>query len=78
MLAKCLQHQLLATMQSVNRGIKQAGFYVLKGNAIAALCELDFIDNPERELYLNENIEEMAHAISRGITDYAQEIEVWD
>lgn len=77
-LAKCLQHQLLATMHSTNRGVKEAGFYVLKCNAIAALCELDFIDNPPREDFMNDHIEEMAHAIARGITDYSQEVEAWD
>lgn len=73
-LAKCLQHQLLTTMHSVNRGIKEAGFYVLKCNAIAALVELDFISNPAREDYLNTHVEEMAHAISRGITDFVEEV----
>ena len=77
-LAECIQKQLVDTMQSVDRGIKEAGFQVLTCEAIAALVELDFIDNQEREIYLNNNIEKMAHAVARGITDYVKEIDVWD
>lgn len=85
-LAMSMQHQLLSTMHSRNRGIKEGRWTVISRTWMpACLCELDFIDNPEREKYLNEHIEEMGHAIARGITDffvrmkdYVDETEVWD
>lgn len=86
LLAMSLQHQLLSTMRSRNRGIKEGRWTVITKTWMpACLCELDFIDRPDREKYLNEHIEEMGHAIARGITDYFErlkghvdESEVWD
>lgn len=75
-LAKCIQHQLLTTMHSQNRGLKQKGYWVLvHTDAPAALAEIDFIDNPKREQYIREHIAEIGHALSRGITDYFNEME---
>lgn len=71
-LADCIQNQLLDTMDSVDRGLKDGSWlYVLKyTDMTAVLVELDFISNPDREKYLNENKKAMAHAIARGVTDY--------
>ena len=70
-LAKCIQDQLLSTMNSVDRGLKTAGYYVLKHTDMpAVLTEIDFISNPSKEDYMNQNKDIIAHAIARGITDY--------
>ena len=74
-LAGYIQSQLLDTMESVDRGVKEAGYYVIKyTDAPAVLVELDFISNPEREDYLNNNIKETGDAIARGITDYVSSL----
>lgn len=76
-LADCIQSQLVNTMNSINRGIKvdtsryTNGFAVLRLTDMpAVLTEVDFIDNPNREYYINTNKDLIAHAIARGITDY--------
>lgn len=72
LLAECVQHQLVDTMESVDRGIKEGNkLYVIRRTvAPAILTELGFISNAREEKYLNEHKKVMAHAIARGITDY--------
>ena len=71
-LAKCVQSQLVNSMKSVDRGLKDGSWlYVLKHTAMpAVLTELDFINNPHREKYMNDHKALMAHAIARAVTDY--------
>ena len=76
-LAQYIQDQLVQTMKTTDRGIKvdtdryRSGFAVLRDtDAPAALVELAFISNLTEEYYMNTHIEEMAHAVARGITDY--------
>ena len=76
-LAQYIQDQLVQTMETTDRGIKvdtdryRSGFAVLRDtDAPAALVELAFISNLTEEYYMNTHIEEMAHAVARGITDY--------
>ena len=70
-LATTILNQLINTMDSTNRGVKEAGYYVIRHTDMTAvLVEVDFISNPKIEDYMNQNIEHIAHAISRGITDY--------
>ena len=71
-LAGCIQRQLVDTMGSIDRGIKDGShLYVLKHTTMpAVLTELGFISNKQEEIYLNEHKRVMAHAIARGITDY--------
>lgn len=70
-LAEAIQRQLTDTIDTVDRGVKEAGFYVLKyTDCPAALIEVAFIDNEEDEQMLLAKKDEIARAIARGITDY--------
>ncbi|MDE6513183.1 MAG: N-acetylmuramoyl-L-alanine amidase [Muribaculaceae bacterium] len=56
-----------------NRGVLQAGFWVLHASAMpSVLIELDFICNPTCEKYLNskEGVSQMAQAIADAILQY--------
>lgn len=57
-----------------NRGVLQAGFWVLHASAMpAVLIELDFICNPEAEKFLasDAGVNKMARAIADAILDYS-------
>jgi N-acetylmuramoyl-L-alanine amidase len=57
----------------VNRGVKQAGFYVLGGAAMPAiLVEIGFLTNPkeEKKLATPEHREASARAIFAGLAEY--------
>nr|WP_092069538.1 N-acetylmuramoyl-L-alanine amidase [Dendrosporobacter quercicolus]NSL47509.1 N-acetylmuramoyl-L-alanine amidase [Dendrosporobacter quercicolus DSM 1736]SDL92324.1 N-acetylmuramoyl-L-alanine amidase [Dendrosporobacter quercicolus] len=72
-LAGCIQRQIVNSLGTVDRGVKTAGFYVLKNtDCPAVLVELAFISNPEDEVLLADagKRDEFARAIARGITDY--------
>lgn len=71
-LANNIHAQLIDTMQTMDRGLKDGNWlYVLKNTTMpAALVEIGFISNFEEEQYINDNKTKIAHAISRGITDY--------
>ena len=61
-----------------NRGVKQAGFYVLGGAAMpAVLIEIGFVTNPKEERKLRESRyrDDIARAIVDGIAEYKQH---WD
>lgn len=71
-LAACIQKQLIGAIDTIDRGTKEAGFYVLKHtNAPAALVEIAFIDNRDDETLLLEHQDDIARAIARGVTDYS-------
>jgi N-acetylmuramoyl-L-alanine amidase len=56
-----------------NRGVKQAGFYVLGGAAMpAVLIEIGFVTNPREERRLKESRyrDEIAGAIFSGLAEY--------
>ena len=56
-----------------NRGVKQAGFYVLGGAAMpAVLIEIGFVTNPKEERRLRDGRyrDEIARAIFAGIAEY--------
>lgn len=70
-LASCIQSQLVASIPTIDRGVKEAGFYVLKNtDCTAVLVECAFIDNYEDENLLIYNRDDIARAIARGVTDY--------
>ena len=72
-LANCIQNQIIKTMETGDRGIKEGNFAVLRNtNCPAVLVELCFISNPEEELLLADPAQQdkFAAAIARGITDY--------
>jgi N-acetylmuramoyl-L-alanine amidase len=61
------------TLRIANRGVKQAGFYVLGGAAMPAiLVEIGFVTNPREERRLKETRyrEEIARAILTGLAEY--------
>ena len=71
--AEIVQDSMTRSLQLVNRGVKQAGFYVLGGAAMPAiLLEIGFLTNPkeEKKLAAGEYRESVARAILAGITDY--------
>ena len=71
-LATCIHNQITEELpELVDRGVKTAGFYVIKyTNAPAALVEMAFIDNNEDAIILRDKKDNFARAIARGITDY--------
>jgi len=72
-LAETVQDSMTRSLQLVNRGVKQAGFYVLGGAAMPAiLVEIGFLTNPreEKKLSTAEYRESVARAILAGLTDY--------
>lgn len=70
-LAHHIQSQIVASIGTVDRGVKEAGFYVLKHtNCPAVLVECAFIDNVYDEALLIEREDDFARAIARGVTDY--------
>jgi len=57
----------------VNRGVRQAGFYVLRGAKMpAVLVECAFLSNKREERLLNKNsfCDKISKTIFNGITDY--------
>lgn len=70
-LADAIRKQLTVAIDTIDRGVKEAGFYVLKyTDCPAALVECAFIDNADDEKLLLTHQDEFARAIARGITDY--------
>ena len=70
-LAHRIQSQIVTSLATANRGVKEAGFYVLKHTKMtAALVETAFIDNKGDEQLLLDRADDFARAIARGVTDY--------
>lgn len=72
-LASEVQNQFENRVSRHNRGVRQAGFYVLyKTTMPSILIELGFLSNPEEEKFLNsvQGQEYMASAVYRAIKDY--------
>ncbi len=77
-LAEVVQDSITRSLKLPNRGVKQAGFYVLGGAAMpAVLIEIGFVTNPAEERRLRENRyrDEIARAIFVGIAEYKRQ---WD
>ena len=77
-LAEIVQDSVTQTLRIGNRGVKQAGFYVLGGAAMPAiLLEIGFVTNPREERKLKESRyrDELARAIFAGIVEYKRH---WD
>ncbi|HYE92886.1 MAG TPA: N-acetylmuramoyl-L-alanine amidase [Terriglobales bacterium] len=77
-LAEVVQDSMTRSLRIPNRGVKQAGFYVLGGAAMPAiLIEIGFVTNPREERRLRESRyrDEIARAIFAGIADYKKQ---WD
>lgn len=72
--AQMAQKELTTTAERADRGVLQAGFWVLLASAMpAALVELDFICNPTSEQFLNSSKgkDKMASALTNAIVEYA-------
>lgn len=75
-LAECIQNQIVTALGTTDRGVKGAqpgvnGLYVLTNtDAVAVLVELAFISNTDDCLLLQQNQDDFARAIARGITDF--------
>lgn len=70
-LAHHIQSQIVTSLATTNRGVKEAGFYVLKHTkCTAVLVETAFIDNKGDEQLLLDKTDDFARAIARGVTDY--------
>ena len=72
-LAETVLDSMTRSLRLVNRGVKQAGFFVLGGAAMPAiLIEIGFLTNPkeERKLATPEYREATARAIFAGLTEY--------
>lgn len=75
-LASCIQDQIVNSLDTVDRGIKEAmpgrnGLYVLTNTDMpAVLVELAFISNEDDEILLQSGQDDFARAIARGVTDY--------
>lgn len=71
--AKAVQQQLAKTAGRRDRGVHQAGFWVLWATSMpSALIELDFICNPNSAKYLasEQGQDKLAEGIATAITDY--------
>ena len=77
-LAEIVHDSVTQTLRMSNRGVKQAGFYVLGGAAMPAiLLEIGFVTNPKEERRLKDarHRDEIARAIVAGLAEYKRN---WD
>jgi N-acetylmuramoyl-L-alanine amidase len=77
-LAEVVHDSMTQSLRIANRGVKQAGFYVLGGAAMPAiLIEIGFVTNPREERRLKEPKyrDEIARAILAGLAEYKR---AWD
>ncbi len=76
--ADYIQTKLINSSKRVDRGVRQAGFLVLRATAMpSVLVELGFISNREEEKALNNDDKQIenAEAIYQGIIDYIHSLE---
>ena len=71
-LAQCIQDQIVNSLGTLDRGVKEMPqLIVLKHtNMPAVLVETAFISNDDDANLLANNQDDFARAIARGITDY--------
>jgi len=77
-LSELIQEQFEARVQRANRGVKQAGFYVLWGASMpAVLVELGFLTNREEAAFLKSEPGQdyLASAIYRAVRAYKEQYE---
>lgn len=72
-LAKLVQKRTCATAGRQNKGVKQAGFLVLRETSMpSCLIELGFISTPDEEQFLNSEsgVEKLGNGIYQAFVDY--------
>ena len=72
-LAKLVQKRTCATAGRQNKGVKQAGFLVLRETSMpSCLIELGFISTPDEERFLNsqDGVEKLGKGIYQAFVDY--------
>jgi N-acetylmuramoyl-L-alanine amidase len=72
-LAKLVQKRTCATAGRQNKGVKQAGFLVLRETSMpSCLIELGFISTPDEESFLNssDGVEKLGKGIYQAFVDY--------
>jgi N-acetylmuramoyl-L-alanine amidase len=77
-LASQIQSQYKGSINRIDRGVKEAGFWVLFMTTMpSVLTETGFITHPEEEKYLNskEGQDKIASSIFRACSDYIADIE---
>jgi len=77
-LASKIQSQFRKQIKRYDRGVKQAGFWVLYMTTMpSVLTELGFISNPSEEKYLNskQGQDDLAMAIYNACRDYIEEVD---
>lgn len=77
-LASKIQTQYTDNNKRFDRGVKQAGFWVLYNTTMpSVLTEVGFISNPDEEKYMNskEGQDNIASALFRACRDYINEID---
>ena len=75
-LAKYIQRRTCASAGRTNKGVKQAGFLVLRETSMpSCLIELGFISTPDEEQFLNSSsgVEQMAQGIYQAFVDYKKQ-----
>ncbi len=76
--ADFIQKKMIQTSKRNDRGVRQAGFLVLRATTMpSVLVELGFISNKDEEKYLNNNDNQvkLATAIFNGIKEYKHELD---
>jgi len=75
-LAKYVQRRTCASSGRQNKGVKQAGFLVLRETSMpSCLIELGFISTPDEERYLNSNsgVIQLGRGIYQAFLDYRRQ-----
>lgn len=69
------QHSLVGDAGRADRGVRQAGFWVLWATSMpAVLVELDFICNPESVKYMtsDDGVDQLAHSLLNSIKKFVE------
>ena len=76
-LARCIQNQYTSHAKRQNKGVKQAGFLVLRETSMpSVLTELGFISTPAEEDYLNSvrGQQQLAQSLYNGFATYYKKV----
>lgn len=76
-LARCIQNQYTSHAGRQNKGVKQAGFLVLRETSMpSVLTELGFISTPEEEKFLNSERgqRQLAQSLYNGFVTYYKKV----